>query len=249
MGKYDATYRRCESCGFIFVPEPFWLPEAYQSAINRNDIGPVNRMVGTSRVTKCVIDLFLRGTTRYLDYGSGYGLYVRRMRDLGYDFTAYDKYCENVFAADFAIPDLNGHRFDLITSFEVMEHTESPMEVFDLIFAHADSTLFTTDLVPDPAPALGQWWYYGLDHGQHIAFFTRKALEHAARRFGKHLSTDGHGFHLITSRKVNARLFRMATRERWSKLWEIARPRRTLLLDDWNALRNRDNAALGIESV
>jgi hypothetical protein len=36
--------------------------------------------------------------------------------------------------------------------------------------------MFSTLLVPEPAPKLEDWWYYGLEHGQHIAFYTRKSL-------------------------------------------------------------------------
>ena len=30
----------------------------------------------------------------------------------------------------------------------------------------ADAVLVSTDLMPDPAPAPGTWWYYGAEHGQ-----------------------------------------------------------------------------------
>jgi hypothetical protein len=32
MGKHTASYRRCVSCGFLFVEQPHWLPEAYSDA-------------------------------------------------------------------------------------------------------------------------------------------------------------------------------------------------------------------------
>jgi len=249
MGKYAASYRRCTRCAFIFVADPTWIEEAYQSPINKADIGPVNRMVVTSRATKLIIDLVFRKTQQCLDYGSGYGLFVRRMRDLGYDFKAYDRYCKNLFAADFQVPRLNGQKFDISTAFEVMEHAESPMETFDEIFAHADILLFTTDLVPIPTPALGQWWYYALEHGQHISFFTAQALEYVASAFGKKLSTTGAGLHLISHKRIKTRFMRLFVDETVGKLWELVRSRPSLLMTDFDRLRKQHIAEVGAQSI
>jgi hypothetical protein len=45
--------------------------------------------------------------------------------------------------------------------------------------------LFFTEPLPIPAPPIADWWYYGPEHGQHIAFFTREALQQLAARFSK----------------------------------------------------------------
>jgi len=96
MGKHVASYRSCGNCGFIFASEPYWLPEAYSSAITCTDMGTVSRTESCSLATKAVIDLFYHSATSFLDYGAGYGMFVRRMRDLGYNFSAYDTHCLNM---------------------------------------------------------------------------------------------------------------------------------------------------------
>lgn len=244
MGKYMATYLRCSKCAFIFVAGPTWLKEAYESPINQTDIGTVNRMMENSRTTKLIIDLFLRKSGRCLDYGAGYGLFVRRMRDLGYDFTAYDRYCKNIFAANFQVACLVGQQFDIVTAFEVMEHVEAPLEIFSEIFAHADAVLFSTEIVPEPAPRPGQWWYYGLDHGQHISFYAKTALEQVASAFGKRLSSYG-GLHLISSKRIACGLFRISASRTMGKVWELVRTRPSLLPTDFERLRSEHLAIIG----
>ena len=43
MDKYDVKYFLCGNCGFVFTEEPYWLNEAYKSAINISDTGIVTR--------------------------------------------------------------------------------------------------------------------------------------------------------------------------------------------------------------
>jgi 2-polyprenyl-3-methyl-5-hydroxy-6-metoxy-1,4-benzoquinol methylase len=151
LGKYKASYQRCSSCGFIFVAEPFWLAESYAEPIARTDIGTISRGDENSRYTKAIIELFLNPSGAFLDFGAGFGILVRRMRDLGYSFSSLDPYCQNLFASTFRVESLVGATFDMITAFEVVEHAESPMEIFDCIFEHTDSLFFTTEIIPDPA--------------------------------------------------------------------------------------------------
>ncbi len=246
MGRHPAKFCRCGDCGFMFAPDPYWLPESYQSAINRTDIGSVSRADTFSRSTKAVIETFFKRSARYLDYGAGYGIFVRKMRDNGYDFLAYDEYCENLFAEDFRVAQLTDQQFDLVTAFEVMEHVVSPLETFDRIFRHTDAVLFSTLLIPEPTPPVGVWWYFGLDHGQHVSFYNPRSLERIAARHGKHLVSNGTDLHLICGRKISPRLFRWVTRKKSAKILDLLLRRPSLLLSDWERLRNQRLAELGL---
>src|ERR1700761_5584233 len=86
LNKYEVNYFRCKSCGFIQTEEPFWLEESYNSAINEIDIGPVNRAMTGSRLTEGIILSNLDRNEKFIDYGGGYGIFVRLMRDKGFDF-------------------------------------------------------------------------------------------------------------------------------------------------------------------
>jgi hypothetical protein len=244
MGKHAASYRRCDSCGFIFASDPYWLGEAYNSAITCTDIGTVSRTESCSLATKAVIDLFYRSATSFLDYGAGYGMFVRRMRDLGYNFSAYDTHCRNMFSEEFALESLEGKHFDLTTAFEVLEHLEHPAEVVGEILAHTDNLLATTEIVPNPIPGLADWWYFAPEHGQHIGFYTHKTLEIIAAKSSRFLYSSNN-LHLFSVKQISEFLFRRATRTRnaqWLGLW---RRRPSLLEEDFDKRRKETLTKLG----
>ena len=62
--------------------------------------------------------------------------------------------------------------------------------------------------MPERVGAVEDWWYFGSDHGQHIAFYTIPALEVIAKHFGLYLATDGVGNHLLSSKPVSSRVLR-----------------------------------------
>ena len=132
--------------------------------------------------------------------GGGYGIYVRMMRDRGFDFNWYDKYCENIFAKGHEKED---KKYDIVTCFEMMEHEYEPGELLEGIFKIGDSFIFTTDLniFQDPKRP-DNWWYYCTDHGQHVSIYTREALEKLASRFGKKYYSCGM-LHIFTEYGLN----------------------------------------------
>ena len=72
-------------------------------------------------------------------------------------------------------------RYELVTAFEVFEHLAEPAKTVAQLLSISDSILFSTEPLPIPAPPIADWWYYGPEHGQHIAFFTRVALQSLPR--------------------------------------------------------------------
>jgi len=97
LKKYSINYFNCTNCGFIFTEEPYWLEESYSSAISRTDIGTMNRNIVSGLFLSLFIRFFKKRNGKYLDYGGGYGILVRLMRDFGYNFYSYDKYCKSLF--------------------------------------------------------------------------------------------------------------------------------------------------------
>ncbi len=139
--------------------------------------------------------------SKFLDFGSGYGLFVRLMRDYGFNFYWYDRYCENLFADGFEA-DMSEH-YDLVTAFEVFEHMEHPIEEIEKILSFSRNILFTTELISESPPEIGSWWYYGLDHGQHISFYTKKSLCLVAEKYNLRLYSYGNTVHLLTEKKID----------------------------------------------
>ena len=84
--RYDAACRQCVSCGFLFVEDPVWLTEAHRDAINISDTGLVSRNLLAARKISSVILTCLDRRGAFLDEAGGTGLFVRLMRDRGFDF-------------------------------------------------------------------------------------------------------------------------------------------------------------------
>ena len=197
--KYLAAYFECPTCGFVQTEDPKWIEEAYENAINPSDTGPLARGIALSELVSIVLYYFFDRTACFLDYAGGYGIFTRLMRDVGYDFYWCDKYCENIFSQKFEYNDKQ--RIELLTAFEVFEHLTDPLVDLEKMVSISRNLIFTTELLPTPLPAPNEWWYYGLEHGQHIAFYTEKSLKILAARFGLHYCRFN-GIHLMTQNEI-----------------------------------------------
>jgi hypothetical protein len=218
LKKYLVQYYHCEYCGFIQTEEPYWLEESYSEAIARNDIGLVGRNLAMTGLTSATILTFFDCNARFVDYGGGYGLFVRLMRDHGMDFYRNDKYAPNLFAQGFEADEAGNYPYELLTAFEVFEHLVNPLNEIQQMMLYSRSILFTTFLVPVPSPALEAWWYYSLDHGQHISLYTLQSLKVLAQKLNLNLYSNQRSFHLLTDKKLSRTLFEFVSRGKISML-------------------------------
>ena len=229
-------YYRCNACGFICTEEPYWLQEAYSEAITGSDIGLVRRNCRLAVIAGTLIPLFFGSGGLFLDYAAGYGLFVRLMRDRGLDFRWYDSYCSNLFARGFSGSVAGDQTYRLLTSFELFEHLSDPLGEIGRMLTLSRTILFTTELVPPGCPKPGEWWYYGLEHGQHVSFYTKKSLQVIAERFQLHLASNGKSMHLLSDRRVPAGLFYLLARYKTAALISPLLPGKSLLPADFAAL-------------
>jgi 2-polyprenyl-3-methyl-5-hydroxy-6-metoxy-1,4-benzoquinol methylase len=242
LHKYDVAYFQCLHCRFIQTEEPYWLGEAYEKAIARLDIGLVWRGERLSPVVSTLARTFFKPGARFLDYGGGYGLLVRMMRDRGFDFYRQDVHCENIFADQFDLSDLPaGSKFDMVTAIEVFEHMQDPAAELDRMLQFSDTILFTTELQPENAAALSDWHYFVPETGQHISLFHRESLAALARRSSLHLLSHK-DIHLLSASMKSAFLYRLVFRPRFQKLMRKLRKRKSLLLRDAEKIRSMSEA-------
>jgi len=216
LGRYDAEYRLCTRCGYIFVPEPHWLPEAYGTAITALDTGIVARNLWLADAACVLLAHPLRHVSRIVDYGGGTGLFVRLMRDRGHDVHWHDAYSPNLLALGFEA-NLE-EAFDLATAFELVEHLPDPVDGFTKLASLASHVLLSTDLIPDPAPSLDAWPYFAPEAGQHIGFFTVDALEVIAERLGLQLSTNARNLHVLAPKRLHPRWLKLVRRAKRARL-------------------------------
>ena len=231
MGKYDVSYFLCPQCGFLQTEEPYWLEEAYGKSINLSDTGTLARALQLAGTVAVILYFFFDRTGRFLDFAGGYGLFVRRMRDIGFDFRWYDKYTANLVSAGWEDHDPDA-RFEVVTSFETFEHFADPVREVSQLAARTDSILFTTEPLPETVPAPMEWHYYGLSHGQHISFFSRRTLRHLADGLG--MQYYGFGtLHIFTRKRLPARLLGLALfLRRYGLFRYVSRVMRSLTVAD-----------------
>lgn len=214
LGTHDVTYFRCNRTGFIQTEEPYWLEQAYADAISDLDVGCVSRNIRLAEQTARLIQRNFPRAGQLLDYGAGYGLFVRLMRDLGFNCQWYDPFCKNLFARGFEADITARSKFDVVTAFEVFEHSIDPVGDVRRMLEFAPTIVFSTLLVP-PGELRGpeDWWYFIPVTGQHVAFHTRESLTELGRQFGASFHTDGVGFHILTREKIRGNPFSW-----WGKL-------------------------------
>ena len=241
MGKWmvlnsiDVAYFQCPTCLFVQTEEPFWLASAYQGAIARADVGVMARNLRFAEVANAMIVTWYDPARRFLDYGGGYGIFVRLMRDRGFDFYWQDKYAEGALLCKGFEASPDDSEFELVTAFEVVEHFPDPLGGFDDMISRGKGLLFSTELLPSENPKPNEWWYYALDFGQHVSLYSHKALSHIAHRFGLFLTSNGSSLHMLSRERLNPSLFRMLTRRRFARLVNRFRKRVPLIEADFAA--------------
>ncbi|WP_280746140.1 MULTISPECIES: class I SAM-dependent methyltransferase [unclassified Parabacteroides] len=163
------------------------------------DLGLVKRNIYFSNLTERLLLKFFDYDKPHLDYAGGYGLFVRLMRDKGFNFYRQDKYCENIFSKHFDINDTSTSHFEVLTAFEVFEHLVKPVEELNTMLKNADNVIFSTEITPNNI--VNDWWYFSPETGQHISFYSIKSLEILAKYHGLFYYTNGINMHLFTKKQ------------------------------------------------
>ena len=202
LKKYDVNYHQCNSCKFVQTDEPYWLPEAYENVITSLDIGLISRNLYLQEQIPKIIDNCFPKALTMLDFGGGYGMFVRMMRDNGYDFYRQDIYCDNLYSKHFDIADNPNLKIDLVTAFEVFEHLKNPLEEIEKMFKYSSNIIFSTTLIPSDINTFKDWWYVAPETGQHIAFYSEESLKFIAHKYNLYFYTNGNNLHFFSKEKV-----------------------------------------------
>ena len=203
LNKYKVDYYYSEDSGLLKTEKPYWLDEAYESAIAGTDIGLLDRNIKNSKRLESMLYLLFPNQSCFVDVSGGYGLLTRALRDKGFNAFWTDKYCENMFAEGFDAKEVNSA--NCLFAFEVLEHIEDPVEFLKDAFIrfNCENILFSTEVFKGGIPS-NSWWYYSFETGQHISFYQTKTLEKLAHKLGCSYAHLGNDLHFIGKTKIKA---------------------------------------------
>jgi hypothetical protein len=191
-------YRRCANCRFLFT-EAFddWSTEQFKAHIYNDGYKTVDPEYETSRPrqnAELVARLWnaVKADIRVLDYGGGNDAFCAALREKGFPTAlTYDPMTPEHASA----PD---GKFDLVTSFETLEHLPDPLAGIDLMLGFATDPgliFFSTYLQTAEFEQLGPNWWYVAPRNGHISIFSRQALVCALQRHGYRLASLNDNYH------------------------------------------------------
>ena len=229
--RYDAEYYYCPNCGFLQAEKLEWLEESYNTPVTQEDTGVLLRNLSLRKYISIILFNLINPNGRYLDYGGGYGLLTRLLRDIGFEFYHYDKYCENIVAQGFegSLTD----RYDAVTSIEAFEHFVNPLQEIEQMLKLTDTILFTEEILPLPAPEPSEWWYYCLNHGQHISFYSNKTFQFIANKYGLNYY-NVYNLHILSKQNFEAKINYLKTKSIDSLFSEVEMTMQSLTVKDMN---------------
>ncbi|WNC71195.1 methyltransferase domain-containing protein [Thalassotalea psychrophila] len=137
---------------------------------------------------------------KFVDYAGGYGVFVRMMRDIGFDYYWDDKYTSNLFAKGFEAN--KNQQVEVVTSFESLEHFVDPLSEIEKMLTISNTIMFSTELIPESKSPDPKWWYLGLDHGQHISFYKTETLDFIATKYTLHYQKFM-GIHILSKQQLS----------------------------------------------
>lgn len=197
LAKYEVGYFQCSICGSVQTQDPYWLHEAYSISLASLDTGAAQRAITNLGAVKMITSIF--GYRDILDFGGGDGLLCRLLRDHGLNCFLTDKFASASYAQHYTKPSFE--RPDLLLGFEVFEHLSNPMiELAQLFSSRPRAVLTTTELFESQDK---NWWYLTPESGQHIFFYTFKAMCMIAKRFEYRLHRSGRYFLFVEKNERN----------------------------------------------
>lgn len=221
MNRYDVDYFQCPVCKLIYTETPYWLSEAYQEAIVGTDTGLMQRNISFCVTVNTLIRKYFPYSKSFLDYGGGYGIFVRMMRDVGHRFLWTDKYSDNLVAKGFEYTE---GKVDFVTAFELFEHFDNPLQEFENLLTYSKNLLISTTIYeeehgyPDK-----EWWYYAPHAGQHVVFYHKKTFEYLADKYGLHYYQISNNLHLITEKAMPSFSLNIVMKSKIGKVYQYFR--------------------------
>jgi dolichol-phosphate mannosyltransferase len=206
---------RCLGCGLVFTSPQ--LPEEAVTALYEQVEDPTYLAHADARTRTFLynlgkIEALLPDEGRLLDVGSYTGTFLEIARGRGYDVMGVEP---SVWAARYAneslgIPTVQGTladlppdagRFDVVCSWDVLEHVSDPMselmQINGVTKLHGLFAFSTLNVDAWPPRILGERWPWMMD--MHLYYFNETIVEEMLARAGFELRYVGTYCHIVTS--------------------------------------------------
>lgn len=179
---FPLIYRKCHSCGHLFVRNCSWIDAAYAEGVDEFDQGAVSRSIFSLPLAFALANL--SPTAGVLDYGGGVGLLSRMLRDLGINAYSYDRYVQGTLNPGFHLRDLRDvtDNINMVIAIEVLEHIVEIGEFVGAMLRLSPKIILTCTSVNDGQDI--SWPYLDKNHCQHVSVYSRKSLEILAEKMG-----------------------------------------------------------------
>lgn len=192
-------YYRCTQCGFVFAPEiAQWTPEQFKEFIYNEDYARFDPDFAQARPNanaEMLNKAFagVREQITILDYGGGNGLMAQKLQQMGFTAESYDPFYD-------AEKPASGQLYDLVSAFEVFEHTPFPLEMMNEILGYLKDNgilLFSTLKSDENIYPHGRltWWYASPRNG-HISIFSETSLRVLGKIYGLNFHSFSPGVHM-----------------------------------------------------
>lgn len=178
-------YFKCANCELIFTDFfDDWTDEDFKLLVyNDNYLQVDPEFDGTRSTADAAIFAAVcepcKGLISLLDYGGGMAGFAQEMVRQGYaGAQSYDPYAKN--------QNLSAETFDVVTAFEVIEHSTTPEKTIDEIMEKVSVggiAIIGQTVQPDNIDEIRQDWWYIAPRNGHVTFYSHKTLlEYAQSR-------------------------------------------------------------------
>jgi SAM-dependent methyltransferase len=189
------TLVKCKSCGLVFIEDPIKYPdeilEEYANAQDSDYVSQTKYRLKTFKDSiRQIEDITGLSGGRILDVGAAAGAFVKAAKDRGWHSYGIEpcKYLVNYgkeklglgrFLKEGTIEDADFGKFDVITFWDVLEHTADPDRSIKTAVKNLDKGGFIVVNVPDissiiPVSMGMRWPFY---ESAHLYYFTGETLD------------------------------------------------------------------------